>query len=74
MADPALVTDADLARARKDPAFRHELVTASLQRLLHGLNHLHQAEDDPSRQRQIREGVALAVRLAELLQTGGRTA
>ena len=64
----ALVTDADLARARKDPAFRHQLVANSLELLLRELNRLRSAGSDATRARQIREGVDLAVRLADLLQ------
>jgi hypothetical protein len=64
----ALVTDADLARARQDPAFRHQLVANSLELLLRELNRLRSAGSDATRARQIREGVDLAVRLADLLQ------
>jgi hypothetical protein len=63
-----LVTDADLARARQDPAFRHQLVANSLELLLRELNRLRSAGSDATRARQIREGVDLAVRLADLLQ------
>jgi len=71
MSDPALVTDDDLARARLDPAFRHRLVADCLHLLLSELNKLRArtgAGADPNSARQIREGVDLAVRLAELLQ------
>jgi hypothetical protein len=64
----ALVTDAELARARQDPAFRHQLVANSLELLLRELNRLRSAGSDATRARQIREGVDLAVRLADLLQ------
>jgi hypothetical protein len=64
-----LVTDTDLARARQDPAFRHRLVAESLERLLSELNRLRaQSTADPTSIRQMREAVALAVKLAELLQ------
>ncbi len=63
-----LVTDADLARAREDPAFRHRLVADSLDLLLTELKRLRAAGADAKRTRQIREGVDLAVKLAELLQ------
>ena len=71
-----IVTDADLARARQDPAFRHQLVADSLELLLRELNRLRRSTSDATRARQIREGVELAVRLADLLQriaveTGG---
>ena len=64
----ALVSDADLARARQDPAFRHQLISESLELLLGELNRLRSAEADATRARQIREGVNLAVKLADLLQ------
>jgi hypothetical protein len=65
----ALVTDADLERARRDPAFRHQLVADSLDLLLRELNRLRaRAGTDRARAQQIREGVDLAVKLAELLQ------
>jgi len=69
MSDPALVTDDDLARARLDPAFRHRLVADCLHLLLSELNKLRaRTGANPNRAGQIREGVDLAVRLAELLQ------
>jgi hypothetical protein len=64
----SLVTDADLARARQDPAFRHQLVADSLEVLLCELNKLRGSANDATSARQIREGVELAVRLADLLQ------
>ena len=64
----ALVTDADLARAHADPAFRHQLVAASLELLLGELNKLRTLRADRTRAKQIREGVDLAVKLADLLQ------
>jgi hypothetical protein len=63
-----IVTEADLARARKDPVFRHQLVADSLDLLLRELNRLRQSTTDATRAPQIREGVDLAVRLADLLQ------
>ena len=68
MGEPAAVTDAILARARQDPIFRHQLVADHLQRLLNELNRLRSSAPDAAHARQIREGVDLAVRLAELLQ------
>jgi hypothetical protein len=65
----ALVTDADLARSRVDPEFRHRLVADNLEMLLDQLNRLRNGKaDDAQRVRQIREGVDLAVQLAEMLQ------
>ena len=69
MRDIALVTDGDLARARTDAAFRHRLVADSLEMLLDQLNRLRSRKDPyPRRARHIREGVDLAVKLAELMQ------
>jgi hypothetical protein len=64
----ALVTDADLARARLDPAFHHQLLAENLDLLLRELNKLRTLGVNDIRARQIREGVDLAVRLADLLQ------
>jgi hypothetical protein len=71
MSTTALVTDADLTRARQDIAFRHQLVAENLELLLGKLNKLRSEEPDPARARQIREGVELAVKLADLLQKVG---
>jgi hypothetical protein len=64
------VTDADLERARQEPAFRQQLLAKSLERLIGELNRLKSASTkiDAARARQIREGVELAVKLAEILQ------
>ena len=63
------VTDDELARARSDPAFRQKLLSQNLDALLVGLKKARrktpQAGDNTQ---QIREGVELAVRLAELIQ------
>jgi hypothetical protein len=64
----ALATDADLARARHDSVFRHELLAENLELLLAQLNRLRGLDSNATRARQIREGVELAVRLADLLQ------
>ena len=63
-----LVTDDDLARSRTDPAFRHRLIAESLEWLLGELNRLRNGAGDPQHAKQMREGVNLAVRLAEILQ------
>jgi hypothetical protein len=68
------VTDADLARARSDPAFRQTLLTQSLEALLAGMKKTRGAAPSPGPGpgvRQLREGVELAVRLAELIQNAG---
>jgi len=65
------VTEADLHRAREDPAFRHRLLQQNLDILLRKLQTQRQnARSDTANASQMREGVTLAVRLAELIQTG----
>jgi hypothetical protein len=66
------LTETDLARARQDPAFRKKLIADNLERLLAGLNHMRKTHPTPNPQqtRQIREGVDLAVKLADRLQRG----
>jgi hypothetical protein len=64
-----LVSEDDLARARIDPEFRQQLMADSLERLLEALNDARRASDiKPDADRQIREGVDLAVKLADRLQ------
>jgi hypothetical protein len=65
-----VVTDNDLARARSDPAFRQKLLTESLEILLGRIKKLRGAVNSapPIDDKQLREGVELAVRLAELIQ------
>jgi hypothetical protein len=65
----APVTDEELVRARSDSAFRQKLLSQNMEVLLAGLTKLRKtpAANGPGA-RQIREGVELAVRLAELLQ------
>jgi hypothetical protein len=66
----APVTDAELAHARRDPAFRQKLLKQSLELLLARLQKLRAAPSSVRHSaKQIREGVQLAVRLAELIQT-----
>lgn len=69
--DPfALVTEAELAQAREDPTFRQVLLTRNLELLLSKLRNQRQAfRAATATASQIREGVTLAVRLAELIQT-----
>jgi len=67
-----LVTEDDLARARNDPEFRQQLMAANLERLLEALNQMRRASEvKPDAARQIREGVDLAVKLADRLQQNG---
>jgi hypothetical protein len=64
-----LVTDDDLARARRDPAFRQQFLAQNLDLLLEALNKARRSTS-PSQKTagQIREGVDLAVKLAGRLQ------
>jgi hypothetical protein len=65
------VTEAQLARAREDPAFRNRLLTRNLEILLGKLQKQRQSpRSATATAAQMREGVTLAVRLAELIQTG----
>jgi hypothetical protein len=63
-----LITDSDLARARRDADFRQRLLTESLGRLLGELSKLQRAANTSARADQVREGVELAVKLADLLR------
>jgi len=65
-----LVTDEDLERARQDPEFRQRFYADHLDRLLEKLNQMRKAGSaDPQRAKLIKEGVDLAVKLAEKLNT-----
>jgi hypothetical protein len=65
----APVTDDELARARTDPAFRQKLLSQNMEALLAGITKLRKTPaSTASGNKQIREGVELAVRLAELIQ------
>ena len=57
-------------RARSDPEFRQQLLSRYLEQLLEELSvrRKERDSDSPEAARQIREGVALAVKLAERLQ------
>ena len=70
MNEAHLVDEGDLARARADLDFRRRLLAANLERLLSRLQQLRSANAVPAaeRERQIREGMALAVKLADLLR------
>jgi hypothetical protein len=69
MAAFAPVTDADLARARRDPGFRQKLLTEHLDSLVTALNALRSGTKaaDPLHAEHIREGVELALKLSNLL-------
>ena len=68
-----LVTDADLARARSDADFRQELLAHSLETLLDALKRVQAGEISAQTARQMKEGAALAVQLADRLQRLGVT-
>jgi hypothetical protein len=70
MAEFAAVTDDDLARARRDAAFRHKLLAGNLEFLLAALNKLRASSRaaEPACAGQIRAGVQLAVQLADMLR------
>jgi hypothetical protein len=74
MAGFTAVTEEDLERARRDPAFRRKLLSDSLEALLARLNKMRSSSRslDKTSARQIRDGVDLAVKLADLLQTAKR--
>jgi hypothetical protein len=64
-----LVSEDDLARARRDPAFRQQMLAENLDRLLEALNQMRRAHSTSAESaRQLREGVDLAVKLADRLQ------
>ena len=64
-----LVSEQDLARARSDAAFRQQLMAGNLERLLQALKQMRKADDPgPQSARQLRDGVDLAVKLADRLQ------
>ena len=65
-----LVTEDDIERARNDPGFRQELLAKNLEQLLAALNTMRRnnGDRDPLGDKQIREGVDLAVQLAGRLQ------
>jgi hypothetical protein len=63
------VTEDDLDRARQDPAFRQKLLQECLDVLLSKLQkHRQTSPSAAANASQVREGVTLAVRLAELIQ------
>jgi hypothetical protein len=74
MAGFTAVTEGDLERARRDPAYRRKLISDSLEVLLARLNKMRSSSRslDKTSARQIRDGVDLAVKLADLLQPAKR--
>ncbi|HXQ84187.1 MAG TPA: hypothetical protein VN769_08985 [Xanthobacteraceae bacterium] len=72
MATFSPVTDNDLVRARADRAFRQKLLEQSLEALLAAMKQLRKANPAAgANARQLREGVEMAVRLAEIIQNAG---
>jgi hypothetical protein len=71
--DHHVVTDEELAQARRDPAFRKQLIASNLDHLLMVLARMRASEalNDPVSAQQIRDGAQLAVKLADLLQRSG---
>ena len=65
MGEPA--EEGDLARVR-DAEFRRQLLTESLERLLAALNRARITAGEPKPTQQLREGVDLALELADRLQ------
>jgi len=66
---PEFATEQDLARARSDAAFRQQLLQDNLEWLLDALKKMRRADDpSPESARLMREGVDLAVQLADRLQ------
>jgi hypothetical protein len=60
-------------RARRDPVFRKQLLAHNLEKLLSALNIMRKNNDkDPVSVRQIKEGVDLAVKLADRLHQKDR--
>ena len=66
MGEPA--EEGDAARARADAEFRRQLLTESLERLLAALNRARITAGEPKPTQQLREGVDLALELADRLQ------
>lgn len=71
MVDFTAITDEELERARHDPAYRRKMLSDHLEVLLVTLNKMRASNGslDTASAGQIREGVDLAVKLADLLQT-----
>jgi hypothetical protein len=75
MATFSPVTNADLTRAKSDPDFRQKMLTSNLELLLSRMQKMRNATAGAGGgAKQLREGVELAVRLAELIQNAGAKA
>ncbi|MEJ2375969.1 MAG: hypothetical protein P8Y71_11325 [Pseudolabrys sp.] len=63
-----LPSEDDLSRACHDPAFRQQLMAENLERLLAALNKMRREKSEsPQAAGQIRDGVDVAVKLADRL-------
>jgi hypothetical protein len=63
------ITEAELTQARQDPAYRQRLLRQSLDALLGILQRENRLSRGATDNERLREGVNMAVRLAELIQT-----
>jgi hypothetical protein len=63
-----LVTAEELVQARSDADFRQKFLAFHLERLLEALKLLRSTEPNAETARQLREGVQLAVKMADRLQ------
>ena len=63
-----LVTAEELVQARSDADFRQKFLAFHLERLLEALKLLRNSEPNAETARQLREGVQLAVKIADRLQ------
>jgi hypothetical protein len=64
-----LVTAEELAQARSDADYRQKFLAFHLEQLLEALKVLSNTDPTPETARQLREGVQLAVKMADRLQT-----
>jgi hypothetical protein len=70
MVEFTAVTEEDLERARQDPAVRQRMLSDNLEVLLPTLNKMRASSDTlAAAAREVRDGVDLAVKLADLLET-----
>jgi hypothetical protein len=63
-----LVTAEELAQARSDADFRQKFLAFHLEQLLEALKVLRNSDPNAETARQLREGVQLAVKMADRLQ------
>ena len=68
--DHMTLTDADIARSHADPRFKQVLLAKSLEQLLDSLYRLQHAAAfmEPAGARNMREGAAMAVHLADMIR------